>query len=250
MKCFEISNELNETEFPIFAILKRFEGELTCSICLDIYTKPVLIKSGQIYCKNCINDVFKKSITCPNTNVKLDSNEKNRIFRMDKIVIGYLNSLKQAKCVAAMIFNLKRRIERFKSRIRNLKNNFKKILKNNFNVYHEIDDIKGYINNLESEHLDFKDYLTPVKREIKNNEPDFFTNGTARDNEMEFPIFEIINQIRKELTCKICNYIYENPVSMGSAQMYCERCVDDTFKNQWGVSMLMWNLIRKNEFHA
>ena len=52
-------------------VLTKLEGQLNCSICLDVFTNPKLLQCSHIFCQQCLARLVRRdqrgqaSLTCP-----------------------------------------------------------------------------------------------------------------------------------------------------------------------------------------
>ena len=61
-------------------------GDLTCSICLEIFVEPMQCKEGHIFCKACIEKTLAEKEECPMDRSKLQVADLGRALVVENII--------------------------------------------------------------------------------------------------------------------------------------------------------------------
>eukprot|EP00754_Rhynchopus_humris_P033080 Rhum_TRINITY_DN15443_c3_g3::Rhum_TRINITY_DN15443_c3_g3_i9::g.157270::m.157270 len=68
-------------------------GDLTCSICLEIFVAPMQCKQGHVFCKACIERTLKKKKQCPMDRSRLQVADLSRALLVENMI-----SRKRVRC--------------------------------------------------------------------------------------------------------------------------------------------------------
>ena len=61
-------------------------GDLTCSICLEIFVEPMQCKQGHVFCKACIEKTLEEKEECPMDRSKLLKADLSRALVVENLI--------------------------------------------------------------------------------------------------------------------------------------------------------------------